>query len=149
MGGRFEPNINHSLHPAFEPSIHPNIFYRRNRHNNCEPIIWDRTTTSYVIKKSSCRLIHSVIVNLITNFFAIDHMFAALTRYVSTADFFPHLFYSPYHYDTDIQRDFNFMVFKDGITNINILVNHFEMCYRIGNLPENIQKIYDYAIMQY
>lgn len=109
LGGRF--------HPHFEPS--PNAFpcfekvggclYRRPRwnvgfHHHAD---YDRTTHAYMIQKSTAEVLRSWIRGWIQSTRSVQsldtHIYGTITT-IPTHDTFPHAFYSPLHYDSDIQE---------------------------------------------
>ena len=63
---------------------------------------WDRTTNSYIIKKQSIPVILDGFIKLLSKLFTpVDHIYCRSD--VISYDYFPHLFYSPSNYSSDIQ----------------------------------------------
>ena len=68
---------------------------------------WDRTTSSYIIRKSSCeKLIKLLTTQFSTNslrLIPIDGLLIKFFKNIKMFDYFPHLFYSEIYYKTDVQ----------------------------------------------
>ena len=68
---------------------------------------WDRTTHSYVVNKKNIANIYNLILqnfqstNIIEQ---IDHLYIQSSK-LTCYDYFPHLFYSPANYTSDIQNN--------------------------------------------
>ena len=114
LGGRFfkqfDKNIGNYIY--FKNTNHPNL-YERHYDINIPPILWDRTTCNYVVKKSACKKILSLLMEKIVHKWdAIDAFYNHL-KYedIKTFDFFPHLFYSVLNNESDIQRNFEVIHF--------------------------------------
>ena len=64
--------------------------------------MWDRTTNSYITKKQSIPVILDQFIKILfQGFIAVDHVFCR--SQIVSYDYFPHLFYCPANYSTDIQ----------------------------------------------
>ena len=97
ISGRFEKNFFCKDEKMFTEIN--NHFYER---ISGEGFKWDRTTNSYIIKKQSIPVILDSFIKLLSDkFVAVDHIFCRSK--VISYDYFPHLFYSPANYSTDIQ----------------------------------------------
>lgn len=103
FGGRFTPNFIPSSLNFFSKSF--NNFYLR---INGKGLDWDRTTHSYLIKKKNihkiinCYLEYFKTNSIIT--FQVDTFYNLQTKKIKMYDYFPHIFYSPWNYSTDIQH---------------------------------------------
>jgi GR25 family glycosyltransferase involved in LPS biosynthesis len=98
MGGRFKPGFTESNNTTcfLKKTDH---FYKRLMG---EGFIWDRTNHNLIINKKSALKIYNETYNAIqTKYREIDHIYANLS--ISSYDYFPHIFYSPQNYTTDIQ----------------------------------------------
>ena len=108
LGGRFEPNFNirDKDKNMFEKTINKNIFYRID--DNGERYFWDRCGTAYIINKKICKkLIRLLTINFVDNIFrptAVDELYKTFYKDIKMFDYFPHLYYSPLNYKTDIQN---------------------------------------------
>lgn len=105
LGGRFNQNfIPKPENFNFFNKINRNIFLRIKG----QSWDWDRTTHSYVVKKKNIANIYNLILknfqsnNLIEQ---IDSLYNNSTSKILTFDHFPHLFYSPMNWSSDIQHD--------------------------------------------
>jgi GR25 family glycosyltransferase involved in LPS biosynthesis len=80
------------------------IYYRKNLLAN--PIEWDRTTTSYIIKKSVSKKVYNLLIKrFIDNCKAIDHTYVSLYKDIKMYDYLPHLFWCQWNSkDSDIQN---------------------------------------------
>jgi GR25 family glycosyltransferase involved in LPS biosynthesis len=107
VGGRFTPNFYSTNIELFERTDNINIFKRKSINTLEEN---DRCLTAYIINKKSCQKL----INFITEkiyyskrgikyFGAVDFLVAKFNEVNNTHDYFPHLFYSPRNYKTDIQ----------------------------------------------
>ena len=106
MGGRFSVGFacNNNPNSFLKISDH---FYKRIKGNGAN---WDRTTHNLIINKKSALKIYNEIYNeLQKKYKEIDHIVGNLS--ISSYDYFPHIFYSPMNYNSDIQ----------GINNKNII----------------------------
>lgn len=105
LGGRFEP---HFKCEGLEKTTHPNIFYRNNR-EKLSSHDWERTTHAYIVKKSICKKLISLLttkfINQILIFRPIDHIYNSLYKDIKMFDYFQHLYYSEVEYKTDIQTE--------------------------------------------
>ena len=104
LGGRFKPNFSYNHNDdMFIKTSNKNIFFR----NKClKNIMWDRGTYSYIIKKKICSKLYDLLINIpIKNnkLDAIDSVYNLLNKNIKMFDYFPHLFYSPVNYKSDIQ----------------------------------------------
>jgi GR25 family glycosyltransferase involved in LPS biosynthesis len=93
--------------------IIPHLYYRKKQLPN--EIEWDRTTSAYKIKKSSCKKIYNLLIkNFIENCKAVDHVLISLHNDIRIYDYFPHLFRCHWNcQDTDIQNSKLFDSIKD------------------------------------
>lgn len=117
LGGRFEPNFMYLNDEFFIDTEHENIFLRRSMDKNNK--YYDRTTTSYIVKKSSCKKIINLICNNLLNqkineIKAIDYILPRLADQIKIFDYFPHFFYSPVDAPSDIQGDNNKVLISVG-----------------------------------
>lgn len=108
VGGRYEENFNPSKNKnIFEKTVNSNIYLRKESIEGGYD--WNRTTHSYIIKKSICaKLIKLLTTRFITSYLkliAIDSLLVKFYKEVKMFDYFPHLFYSPPDYKTDIQSN--------------------------------------------
>ena len=104
LGGRFQQNfIPKSNNSDVFKKINENIFLRIKGHG----LNWDRTTHSYVVNKKNIANIYNLILqnfqstNIIEQ---IDHLYIQSSK-LTCYDYFPHLFYSPANYTSDIQNN--------------------------------------------
>lgn len=98
----------------FMKTENPNIF-QRTKVKDSHPI-WERTTHSYIVRKGICKkLINAIITKMPTaNSFSlkpIDWIYHDLINEIRMFDFFPHLFYSPLNYKSDIQNSDEYIQF--------------------------------------
>lgn len=106
FGGRFKVNFTPSKN-AYEKFFSHSFdnFYLRIKGQGLD---WDRTTHNYLVKKKNIPKILNCIVNYYSSQnrpkFQVDHMLSSLSSQISMYDYFPHLFYSPMNYSTDIQN---------------------------------------------
>lgn len=119
IGGKFNSGFMvpiHDFYLNFDITSNPNLFKRKNIYElvshgklNTENI--DRTTSSYIVKKSSIpTILKALSINFVskdkngnTNFIPIDYTYVLSSKIIKSGDYFPHLFYSPLEYSTDIQ----------------------------------------------
>ena len=98
ISGRFHKNFTCNDNKMYN-RITPNIFERLSGkgHN------WDRTLNSFIIKKISIPAIIDCLIQFLQNngFTPVDAILVECN--VKQFDIFPHLFYSPMNYSTDIQ----------------------------------------------
>lgn len=103
LGGRFTPNFIPKNKTYFS-HISGNIFKRINGRG----IDWDRTTHNYLIKKSNIQnILKCYLEYFITQLnpaFQVDSFYNSQTNKINMYDYFPHIFYSPWNYSTDIQN---------------------------------------------
>ena len=111
-GGRFEKGFDCrnllEFNLMFEKTDTPKIVKRTNMiYRNFN---WDRCTSSYVVKKGSCKkIIETIISTFLTNenqklrFEAIDYVYTCAFNNLTMFDYMPHLFFSPLNYESDIQ----------------------------------------------
>lgn len=80
-----------------------NFYLRRCK---IDPKDWDRTLHNYIInKKSALKLCNFIKENYkkVNMFLQIDHLICSDPKNLKTFDYFPHIFYSPRNYNSDIQ----------------------------------------------
>jgi GR25 family glycosyltransferase involved in LPS biosynthesis len=103
LGGRFTPNFIPKNKTYFS-HISNNIYKRINGRG----IDWDRTTHNYLIKKSNIQNILKCYLEYFTTqsnpTFQVDSFYNSHTNILNMYDYFPHIFYSPWNYSTDIQK---------------------------------------------
>lgn len=113
IGGRFTQNyMPDNLNTDMFEKIDNNLFYRKNRYSAGKN--WDRTTHSYIVKKSICKKLADLIsIKFVSDteyiygqrcFVPIDHLLAHRYKDIKMFDFLPHLFYCPINYKSDIQH---------------------------------------------
>jgi GR25 family glycosyltransferase involved in LPS biosynthesis len=107
LGGRFEPNFYSLNEEIYEMTDNINIFLKKKNINTIET---DRCLSSYMIRKSVCLKLIDFILNKfmvskreICHFKPVDRIIETF-NYSKVYDYFPHLFYSPRNYKTDIQK---------------------------------------------
>ena len=104
IGGRFEPDF--TATKIFLKHVDDHLYYRDVKNlqyvnNNIE--IWDRCTSAYMVRKSVCRRLIDILSREIGSFEPVDHLYASTAVFdIKMYDFFPHLFYSPVDYKSDI-----------------------------------------------
>lgn len=114
LGGRFFEHFDPyedkfvSFDDFFIKTENPNIF-QRTKLKDSHPI-WERTTHSYIVRKGICKKLINLISMRIPSsigfsFKPIDWIYHDLVNDIKMFDFFPHLFYSPLNYKTDIQNN--------------------------------------------
>lgn len=101
----------------FIKTENPNIFQRTKLNNNP---IWERTTHAYIIRKGICKKLINLITMKISTSIGfslkpIDHIYHDLVNEIKMFDFFPHLFYSPLNYKTDIQNNDEIIQFGNSV----------------------------------
>lgn len=105
IGGRFEPDFDGAFMNLFEKTDNKNIYYRKDKFYG--EYVWDRCATAYVINKKICKkLIKLLTINFVDNIFkatAVDELYKTFYKDIKMFDYFPHLYYSPLNYKTDIQ----------------------------------------------
>ena len=108
IGGRFEPNFLCLDDKLFTDTDNLNLFIRNKIDKTNEN--YDRTTSSYIVKKGSCKKIINCISNNLLLLVKdgqtskpIDWILPNLSPNVKTFDYFPHFFYSPKDGPSDIQ----------------------------------------------
>lgn len=108
VGGRFEPNFYCFDDNFFVETDHLNIFSRKKIDKSTKN--YDRTTSSYIVRKKCCKKIINLICNnllLIVNDIQtvkpIDWILPHLSPQIKTFDYFPHFFYAPKDLPSDIQ----------------------------------------------
>lgn len=103
LGGRFMPNFVPKNKTYFLNMF--NNFYKR---INGQGMDWDRTTHNYLIKKSNISNIIKCYLNYFRNqekpSFQVDSFYNSQSKNLEMYDYFPHIFYSPWNYSTDIQH---------------------------------------------
>jgi GR25 family glycosyltransferase involved in LPS biosynthesis len=102
LGGRFKKNFV-PLNKNFFVNIENNLYLRINGHG----MDWDRTTHCYLIKKKNIpNIINCYLEYFKTNLnpaFQVDSFYNLQSNKIKMYDYFPHIFYSPWYYSTDIQ----------------------------------------------
>ena len=104
FGGRFNVNFIPTNLTKYFKQIYNNFYKKTNSNGNHDT---DRTTHNYVIKKSNVKKICDLIYNNFVGknpIITIDTLLNGLTQELIICDFFPHIFYSPIDYKTDIQH---------------------------------------------
>lgn len=106
FGGRFRQNFapSQSNLTKFFTHSFDNFYLRIKGHGGD----WDRTTHNYLVKKNNI----PKILNCILNHYSkevkpinqIDSLYNSFSSKLNMYDYFPHLFYSPMNYSTDIQN---------------------------------------------
>ena len=116
MGGKFEIGFSkgENYDSKFYKQTYKN-FYKRlfelttNRINGF--LHTDRTTHNYIIQKKTAIKLKEICKNSFTNknIYVIDNLLNNLNKEdnLKMFDHFPHIFYSPYNYETDIQLDYD------------------------------------------
>lgn len=106
FGGRFKLNFspsNLNITKFFSHSF--DNFYLRIQGQGME---WDRTTHNYLVKKTNIKKILNSILEYYLNethpTIQVDHMYCSLSKKLNMYDYFPHIFFSPMNYSTDIQN---------------------------------------------
>lgn len=111
LGGRHSEDYN-TIHKSLE-KIDDNVYFRNNSiikelsKKTKDYKNWDRCTFSYIIRKSCCYKILDNIYKSIeehNSLLAIDHLYVNNMDNLLMFDYLPHLFYSPSHGDSDIQK---------------------------------------------
>lgn len=106
FGGRFRLNFspsNLNMTKFFSHSF--DNFYLRVKGQGMD---WDRTTHNYLVKKNNILKILNCILNHYSNevkpIQQIDSLYNSFSSKLNMYDYFPHLFFSPANYSTDIQH---------------------------------------------
>ncbi len=103
FGGRFHPNFIPTNKNFFTHSF--DKFYLRIDGGGMD---WDRTTHCYLVKKRNIpNILNCYLEYFKTNTnpsFQVDSFYNSQSTKMKTFDYFPHIFYSPWNYSTDIQR---------------------------------------------
>ncbi len=103
LGGRFTQNFIPYNKSFFTHSF--DNFYLRIAGCGMD---WDRTTHNYLVKKKNIPNIISCYLNYYTyNFkpeFQVDSFYNSCSNKIKMYDYFPHIFYSPLNYSSDIQK---------------------------------------------
>jgi len=106
LGGRFTPlfEIDINNESYYEKKTN-SIYKRRPVTNPGHNIHWDRTTCSYMIKKSYAKELYNIIIKTLeeNQFMAIDNLYLYIHDKYDFYDIYPHLFWSPLNYNSDIQ----------------------------------------------
>jgi GR25 family glycosyltransferase involved in LPS biosynthesis len=104
-GGRLKPGFDCKNENMFQKTENPDIYFRKNPLEG--GYNWERTTSSYIIRKSSCeKLIKLLTTQFSTNslrLIPIDGLLIKFFKDIKMFDYFPHLFYSEIYYKTDVQ----------------------------------------------
>jgi len=102
MGGRFKPNFIPKNKTFFNHIF--NNLYKRIAGQGMD---WDRTTHNYLVKKSNIQNILKCYLEYFEDkknpAFQVDTFYNSQTKNLEMYDYFPHIFYSPWNYLTDIQ----------------------------------------------
>lgn len=102
LGGRFTPNFIPKNKTYFS-HIFGNVYKRINGRG----MDWDRTTHNYLVKKSNIKNILKCYLEYFTTqpnpSFQVDSFYNSQTNILNMYDYFPHIFFSPWNYSTDIQ----------------------------------------------
>jgi GR25 family glycosyltransferase involved in LPS biosynthesis len=105
MGGRFTPNFIPKNKTYFT-----NIFNNLYKRIDGQGMDWDRTTHNYLVKKSNIKNILKCYLEYFKNqknqknqTFQVDSFYNSQSKNLEMFDYFPHIFYSPWNYSTDIQ----------------------------------------------
>lgn len=102
MGGRFTQNFIPKNKTYFI-----NIFKNLYKRIDGQGIDWDRTTHNYLVKKSNINNILKCYFEYFKNQknlkFQVDSFYNSQSKNIIMYDYFPHIFYSPWNYTTDIQ----------------------------------------------
>jgi len=102
FGGRFTPNFN-PINKKYFNHVFNNLYKRIDG----QGINWDRTTHNYMVKKSNIPNILKCYLeyykNKINSTFQVDTFYISQSKNLEMYDYFPHIFYSPRNYSTDIQ----------------------------------------------
>ena len=108
VGGRFKPNF-HAEGDFYEETDHINIFRRVAVTYSYES---QRGAFSYIIRKKICEKLINIIINRfiktdknIIKLEPIDCIYQVLVDEIKIFDYFPHIFYSPANYKSDIQNN--------------------------------------------
>ena len=108
FGGRFKHNFspsNLNMTKFFSHSF--DNFYLRIQGQGMD---WDRATHNYLVKKNNISKILNSILEYYLNetktkiTIQVDHMYCCLSKKLNMYDYFPHLFFSPMNYSSDIQH---------------------------------------------
>ncbi len=103
LGGRFEKNFIPNIDSSYQ-KIDDNIFLRLQGSGH----EWCRTAHNYIVnKKNAEKLCNLILENFNSNHFfrEIDTLFDYSYYNIIYYDYFPHIFYSPVNYTTDIQHN--------------------------------------------
>lgn len=105
LGGRFTPNFIPKNKTYFT-----HVFNNLYKRINGQGMDWDRTTHNYLVKKSNIQNILKRYLEYFEYFenqknlsFQVDSFYNSQTKNLEMYDYFPHIFYSPWNYSTDIQ----------------------------------------------
>lgn len=114
LGGRFAQNFI-PVNKSFFKQIKGNLYLRVQG----KGIDWDRTAHNYLIKKSNIQNILNCYINYFKNniklTFQVDTFYNLIPNHIKMYDYFPHIFYSPRNYTSDIQYSRLVMNTKDII----------------------------------
>jgi len=122
LGGRFKPNF-HAKNNCYTSTDNVNI-WRRSKyisgHDN------HRCTSSYVVKKSICKTLIQIIMDKFienNNLYPIDCIYQVLIDEIKSFDYFPHIFYAPIGYKSDIQITSKFNIINTKLTSLNLMLD--------------------------
>lgn len=102
LGGRFTKNFE-PKNRSFFTHISTNLYLRVKGGG----MDWDRTTHNYLVKKSNIPNIikcYHEYYSQSSKSFEVDSFYNGLAEKLQMYDYFPHIFYSPWNYTTDIQN---------------------------------------------
>ena len=110
LGGRFSNNfdVNITSEDLYVKTYNENIYKRLPVLNYGHNILWDRINCSYMVRKSICSVLYKKIILSVQDYFKpMDTIYLSLHNCpdIKFYDFYPHLFWSPYNYKSDIQGD--------------------------------------------
>ena len=107
LGGRFKPNF-YTEGDCYEQTDNVNIFKRIKSIRSHEN---DRGAFSYVVRKKICKKLIEIIsdrfiktTKYTTKLEPIDCIYQIFSDEINIFDYFPHIFYSPTNYKSDIQN---------------------------------------------
>lgn len=112
LGGRYTPNWEPKSLAQFEKTDHPNVYLRKVKLQESYNVDWERTAHAYVVKKSICADLYKkmnevsfYIHNNKISLRAIDHAIIMFDKFYKLYDWFPHLYYVPINYDSNVQGE--------------------------------------------
>jgi len=112
LGGRYTPNWEPKSLEQFEKTEHPNIYLRKIKLQESYNVDWERTAHAYVVRKSICAEMFKKMSQISFYLFnnkislrAIDHAIIMYDKYYKLYDWFPHLYYVPQNFDSNVQGE--------------------------------------------